>query len=70
MTVSVAAVITDVVREMASPWWVSASVSNGRYAQGGIIRDRLIPRIMTGGTGVTLLTDAGTNLDPERVWAG
>ena len=45
MTMSVVAVETDVVRE-GKPVIGYGFTSNGRYAQGGILRDRFIPRIM------------------------
>ncbi len=42
--------------------------SNGRYGQGGLIRERFAPRLM-GADPQTLLNESGTNLDPDRVWA-
>ena len=45
MTVSLVAVETDVVRD-GKPVIGYGFTSNGRYAQGGILRDRFIPRIM------------------------
>ena len=45
MTVSLVAVETDVVRD-GQPVIGYGFTSNGRYAQGGILRERFIPRIM------------------------
>ncbi|MEZ5352335.1 MAG: enolase C-terminal domain-like protein [Bryobacteraceae bacterium] len=41
--------------------------SNGRYAQSGILRDRLIPRLRNADPGA-LLDDTGANFDPARAW--
>ena len=45
MTLSVVAVVTDVVRD-GRPVVGFGFNSNGRYAQGGLLRERLIPRIL------------------------
>ncbi|MFQ5936123.1 MAG: mandelate racemase/muconate lactonizing enzyme family protein [Acidiferrobacterales bacterium] len=66
MTVSVVAILTDVIRD-GHPVVGYGFCSNGRYAQGGILRERLIPRIMQAQP-ATLLDDSGENLDPLRVW--
>jgi L-alanine-DL-glutamate epimerase-like enolase superfamily enzyme len=66
MNVSVVALETDVVRHGRAVVGYGFN-SNGRYAQGGIIRDRLIPRIM-GRPPEELNDDTGENLDPFRVW--
>jgi L-alanine-DL-glutamate epimerase-like enolase superfamily enzyme len=42
--------------------------SNGRYGQGGLIRERFAPRVLEADP-ESLVNDAGTNLDPHRVWA-
>ena len=42
--------------------------SNGRYGQGGLIRERFAPRIMEADP-ASLLDETGENLDPDRVWA-
>ena len=57
MTTSVVAIVTDVIRD-GKPVIGYGCGSNGRYAQGGILRERLIPRIME--------ADPETLLDPER----
>ncbi len=67
MTVSLVAILTDVVREGKRVAGYGFN-SNGRYAQGGTLRDRLIPRIMSAGAGA-LLDETGANLDPFKVWA-
>jgi L-alanine-DL-glutamate epimerase-like enolase superfamily enzyme len=67
MTISLVAVETDVVREGRSVIGYGFS-SNGRYAQGGILRDRFIPRIMGADAG-SLIDKASGNLDPLAVWA-
>ena len=42
--------------------------SNGRYGQGGLIRERFAPRLLEADP-ETLTDDSGRNLDPDRVWA-
>ena len=42
--------------------------SNGRYGQGGLIRERFAPRLMEADP-KTLLDETGDNLDPDKVWA-
>lgn len=66
MTVSAAVIITDVVRD-GRPVMGYGFNSNGRYAQSGIIRDRLIPRLMRA-PAQDLLNDEGTNFDPFKAW--
>ncbi len=66
MTVSTVAVITDVVRA-GRPVIGYGFNSNGRYAQSGIIRDRLIPRLMHR-KAEALLNDDGSNFDPFKAW--
>ena len=67
MTASVLALVTDVVRD-GRPVVGFGFNSNGRYAQGGILRERVIPRVMAAGPD-SLLDESGTNLDPAKVWA-
>ena len=45
MTISLVAVETDVVRD-GKPVIGYGFSSNGRYSQGGILRERFIPRIL------------------------
>ena len=66
MTASAVAVHTDVIRR-GKPVVGYGFNSNGRYAQPGIIRDRMIPRLLQA-EAKALLNEAGTNLDPERCW--
>lgn len=66
MTVSAVAVITDVVRDGRSVIGYGFN-SNGRYAQSGIIRDRLIPRLRRW-KAEALLNDDGSNFDPFKAW--
>src|SRR4029078_3035725 len=42
--------------------------SNGRYGQGGLIRERFRNRILEADP-KTLINDSNTNLDPHRIWA-
>jgi L-alanine-DL-glutamate epimerase-like enolase superfamily enzyme len=67
MTISVAAVETDVVRE-SRPVIGYGFTSNGRYAQSGIIRERLAPRILEADP-AKLRDEAGGTLDPHAIWA-
>src|SRR5258708_13360068 len=66
MTVSVVAVVTDVVRQGKPVVGVGFN-SNGRYAPSGLLRDRFIPRLRAAEPG-TLVDESGENLDPVRVW--
>jgi D(-)-tartrate dehydratase len=67
MTLSLVALVTDVVRDGRRVVGYGFN-SNGRYGQGGLIRERFAPRLL-GADPDSLLDDAGTNLDPDRVWA-
>ena len=67
MTTSLVAVVTDVVRDGQRVIGYGFN-SNGRYGQGGLIRERFMPRIMEAEP-KSLLNDAGENLDPDRIWA-
>ena len=67
MTTSLVAVVTDV--ERAGKRVVGYGFnSNGRYGQGGLIRERFFPRLLSADPG-SLLDDTGENLDPDRIWA-
>src|SRR5258708_4707757 len=66
MTVSVVALVTDVVRQ-GKPVVGFGFNSNGRYAPSGLLRDRFIPRLRAAEPG-TLVDESGENLDPFRVW--
>ena len=67
MTLSVVAVVTDVKRD-GKPVVGFGFNSNGRYAQGGVLRERLIPRILQADAD-SLLDASGRNFDPARVHA-
>ena len=67
MTISVAAVETDVVRD-GRPVIGYGFTSNGRYAQSGIIRERFAPRIIEADPAKLRDETAGT-LDPHAIWA-
>lgn len=67
MTTSVVAVRTDVIRNGAPVIGYSFN-STGRYACGAQMRDRLIPRIFAAPP-ESLLTEDGSNLDPEKILA-
>src|SRR3954462_13174103 len=67
MTASLVAVVTDTVRDGRRVIGYGFN-SNGRYGQGGLIRERFRDRILEAEP-VSLLNDDGTNLDPHRIWA-
>ena len=67
MTCSLVAVVTDVKREGRAVVGYGFN-SNGRYGQGGLIRERFTPRLLEADP-QSLLNDAGDNLDPDRIWA-
>lgn len=67
MTLSLVAVVTDVIRE-GKPVIGYGFNSNGRYGQGGLIRERFAPRIIQAAP-ESLLDAEGGNLDPGKVWA-
>lgn len=65
-TVSLVAVITDVIRR-GRPVAGVAFNSIGRFAQGGILRDRMIPRVLAASSDALL--DPSGFLDPAAVLA-
>jgi len=67
MTTSLVAVVTDVVRDGRRVVGYGFN-SNGRYGQGGLIRERFRDRILDAGP-ATLIDATGRNLDPQKVWA-
>jgi D(-)-tartrate dehydratase len=67
MTVSVVALVTDVVRD-GKPVIGYGFNSNGRYAPSGLLRERFIPRLKAAPVQL-LLDETGENFDPQRVWA-
>lgn len=67
MTASLVAVVTDVVRDGRRVVGYGFN-SNGRYGQGGLIRERFRDRILEADP-ASLVDDAGTNLDGHKIWA-
>jgi D(-)-tartrate dehydratase len=67
MTTSLVAVVTNVVRDGRKVIGYGFN-SNGRYGQGGLIRERFAPRILDA-AGSSLLDQSGENIDPDLVWA-
>ncbi len=67
MTLSLVAVVTDVVRDGKRVVGYGFN-SNGRYGQGTLMRERFIPRVMEAKPG-SLLDESGDNIDPHKVWS-
>lgn len=67
MTASLVAVVTDVVRDGERVVGYGFN-SNGRYGQGGLIRERFRDRVLQADP-ASLMNDDGTNLDAHRIWA-
>jgi L-alanine-DL-glutamate epimerase-like enolase superfamily enzyme len=66
LTTSIVAVITD-VSAPGGPVIGYGFSSIGRFAQGGLIRERFAPRLLQASP-YGLMNAAGTNLDPFRAW--
>lgn len=66
MTASVLALETDVMRD-GRPVVGYGFNSNGRYAQGALLRERFIPRLMEADP-ASLLDERASNLDPFKIW--
>ena len=66
MTLSLVAVVTDDIRD-GRPVIGYGFNSNGRYGQGGLIRERFAPRVLTAAP--DSLLDEGGLLDPGKIWA-
>ena len=66
MTTSLVAVVTNVERDGKRVVGYGFNF-NGRYGQGGLIRERFAPRIMEADP-KALLDATGENLDPDKVW--
>ncbi|CAN5703748.1 mandelate racemase/muconate lactonizing enzyme family protein [soil metagenome] len=66
MTVSVVRLETDLLRD-GEPVVGYGFNSNGRYAQGCLLRERIVPRLLEADPSA-LANDAGDNLDPFRMW--
>ena len=67
MTTSLVAVVTNVMRD-GKPVIGYGFNSNGRYGQGGLIRERFRARLLEADPN-SLADDSGENLSPERCWA-
>ncbi|CEJ13886.1 L-fuconate dehydratase [bacterium YEK0313] len=67
LTTSLVTVTTDVWRG-GQPVVGHGYASVGRFAQGGLIRERFAPRLLAA-AGASLADEAGTTLDPFRAWA-
>jgi L-alanine-DL-glutamate epimerase-like enolase superfamily enzyme len=67
MTTSLVAVVTDVMRDGKRVVGYGFN-SNGRYGQGGLIRERFANRVLEADP-ASLVNDEGDNLDPDRIWA-
>jgi L-alanine-DL-glutamate epimerase-like enolase superfamily enzyme len=67
MTTSLVAVVTDATRNGRRVVGYGFN-SNGRYGQGGLIRERFAPRLL-GAQPESLLDASGRNIDPDRAWA-
>jgi L-alanine-DL-glutamate epimerase-like enolase superfamily enzyme len=67
MTASLVAVVTDQVRDGRRVVGYGFN-SNGRYGQGGLIRERFRDRLLQADA-ASLLNEAGDNLDPGKAWA-
>jgi D(-)-tartrate dehydratase len=67
MTCSLVAVVTDVKRDGRAVVGYGFN-SNGRYGQGGLIRERFARRVLEADP-KSLLSAAGDNLDPDRIWS-
>lgn len=66
MTCSVVAVVTDVKRD-GKPVIGFGFNSNGRYGQGCLMRERIVPRVLEAAPD-SLIDEANDNLDPFRIW--
>jgi len=66
MDVSVVRISTDVIRG-GKPVVGFGFSSNGRYSAGGILRERIIPRLQSAPAD-SLLDEEQKNLDPHRIW--
>src|SRR5437762_1650292 len=67
MTTRLVAIVTNVERNGRRVVGYGFN-SNGRYGQGGLIRERFAPRLREADP-ASLLDASGENLDPDRVWA-
>ena len=66
MDTSLVALVSDVVRD-GRPVVGFGFGSNGRYAQGGILRSRLTPRLLAADS-ASYADASGRSIDPEAIW--
>ncbi len=66
LTTSIVAISTDVFRD-GKPVVGYGFGSMGRFAQGGLIRERFAPRLLQAGE-AALRDETGSNFDPFRAW--
>jgi L-alanine-DL-glutamate epimerase-like enolase superfamily enzyme len=66
LTTSIVALVTDVVRDGRRVVGYGFA-SMGRYAQGGLIRERFAPRLLSAHD-ADLVSPDGRNIDPLRAW--
>lgn len=66
MTCSTVAVVTDVIRD-GQPVVGFGFNSNGRYGQGCLMRERIVPRLLEADPD-SLIDEAHDNLDPALIW--
>jgi L-alanine-DL-glutamate epimerase-like enolase superfamily enzyme len=66
MTISVVVIVTDQIR-FGKPLLGYGFTSNGRYGQSGILRERMIPRLLAADA-TDLMADDGSNFDPFKCW--
>jgi len=67
MTASLVAVVTNVERNGRRVVGYGFN-SNGRYGQGGLIRERFRDRVLEADP-ASLLDETGENVDPHRIWS-
>jgi L-alanine-DL-glutamate epimerase-like enolase superfamily enzyme len=67
MTLSLVALVTDIVRDGRRVIGYGFN-SNGRYGQSCLIRERFAPRLQEAEP-KSLLNEARSNFDPDRIWA-
>ena len=67
MTASIVAIETDVIRD-GKPVIGYGFNSNGRYAQSGLLRERILPRLHAASE-ADLRSDDGENIDPFKAWS-
>lgn len=67
MTISLVAVVTDILKN-GKPIIGYGFNSNGRYGQGGLIRERFAKRLLNAEP-ASLRCDSEDNFDPQKIWS-